>query len=799
MRAAPLSESGESLAAAYIVASVHSRSSDFSATAYWGRLINRLHHHWVTKAALIMASIVHTVIVLGECRSHVVLNNGDREDSWIVNVGSGAAAQQCKRALNVRGHGAAKRALFTWDMSPSYGIMIELLCIAVYIIDISLAYGSHIGGCRRTMQSLDAARDRSARFAEQDEEEQGEQAEPTGRCSAVSERARLSGGCGFTHIRLSLVLLLTLDLLVHLASGFHSVRFARALRPLVAAFRLRHVRSLLATLLRAWRLASIFLTLIAIEACVFGFALVVLLCGDDFVSGGNDDDGEGVVATGFASQIYQLFLLATSPPEMLTIMQEQTSFATRALCASMLTLFQLGGKLFLYKLVIAASMRHFREEQTKTVGVQIYNRRVAHERAFAALTLTLPAARADVAAALDASVSQLRRGLIAGAEDGGASPRGGALVVPAAADPVAAGASALGAPDADALGPRGVEGAEDRGVGARAWVNVFRRVRTSEMSFSWLWLSLPLSLNRLAQRLALPAGARRCANIVFGGAERTLDMWRDVAVSAFESVVGADDVDDGGADNTLPAVPSDASTEDRLQALERTEIGASRDQFRRLCVLVDADIWLNVEHRSSHCAAAKGRVARFFDSPLGTIAVSVAIIASLVQVYLDATTGRGSAGFYVWTLVGLALLVLFSLESAAKMWAWGVRRFFADTLNHVELFVVFASACHYAVLTVPVDVLSGGTFGPDGYATQTSGLSNFTGPHGGGGVHSDTAARAEVQTVALRFLQAAFCARILRLLRLLQVRRVERDRLVVLGCRRCAMRCRALPIPLDPT
>ena len=35
---------------------------------------------------------------------------------------------------------------------------------------------------------------------------------------------------------------------------------------------------------------------------------------------------------------------------------------------------------------------------------------------------------------------------------------------------------------------------------------------------------------------------------------------------------------------------------------------------------------------------------------------------------------------------------------------------------------------------------------------------------------SDAAARAEVQTVALRFLQAAFCARILRLLRLLQVR-----------------------------
>ena len=100
------------------------------------------------------------------------------------------------------------------------------------------------------------------------------------------------------------------------------------------------------------------------------------------------------------------------------------------------------------------------------------------------------------------------------------------------------------------------------------------------------------------------------------------------------------------------------------KALDRAEIGASRDQFRRLCLLVDADIWPNVEHDSSSCAAAKGRVARFFESPLGTVAVSVAIVASLVQVYLDATTRRGSAGFYVWTIVGLALLVLFSLESA---------------------------------------------------------------------------------------------------------------------------------------
>jgi hypothetical protein len=565
MRAAPHSESSESLAAAYIVASVHSRSSDFSATGYWGRLINRLHHHWVTKAALIAASVVHTVIVLGECRSHVVLNSGDRDDNWIVNVGSGAAAQQCKRALNVRGRGAAKRALFTWDMRPSYGVVIELICIAVYLIDIALAYGSHVGGCRRAMRSMDAARDRSARFADEDEEEEGEEAE-LGRCAAATQRARLCGGCGFTHIRVSLVLLLLLDLLVHLVSGFRSVRFARALRPLVAAFRLRHVRSLLATLLRAWRLASIFLTLIAIEACVFGFALVVLLCGDDFVSGDDDDAGQGVVATGFAAQIYQLFLLATSPPEMLTIMQEQTSFATRALCASVLTLFQLGGKLFLYKLVIAASMRHFREEQAKTVGVQIYSRRVAHERAFAALTLTLPVTGADVTAALDASASQLRRGLIAGAEDGGASPRGGALVVPTAAEGAAeAGIAPRGAPDADARGQRDVEGPGGRGVGARAWVNVFRRVRTSEMSFSWLWLSLPLALSRVAQRPALPAWARQCARFLLGGAERTLDMWRDVAVSAFESVVGADDANDGGSDNVLPAVPIDASTEDRLK------------------------------------------------------------------------------------------------------------------------------------------------------------------------------------------------------------------------------------------
>ena len=89
---------------------------------------------------------------------------------------------------------------------------------------------------------------------------------------------------------------------------------------------------------------------------------------------------------GFNAQIYQLFLLATSPPEMLSIMEEQNSFATRAICAMVLTLFTVGGKLFLYKLVIAASMRHFREEQTKTVGIQIENRRVALTRAFSVLT-----------------------------------------------------------------------------------------------------------------------------------------------------------------------------------------------------------------------------------------------------------------------------------------------------------------------------------------------------------------------------------------------------------------------------
>ena len=296
-RAAALcSARNEALAASYVIASVHSRNSDFSIATEWGRRVNVVHHHWATKGALVLASAVHTIIVLGECRSHLTIGSGEQANNGLVDVGSAAAQQQCSRALNLESS-TGERALFTWNMKPSAATLIELLCLVVYVLDIALAYGSHVGACR------------AARRAERAREERRRQHRVDGgqrkdaACVAWLRRMRPQAqatGLGFVHVRLALVLLLGADLFTHIASSYTSVRFARSLRPFVAAFRLRHVRSLLATLLRAWRLASIFLTLIVIEACVFGFVLVVLLSGNDF----DGDDPESAAAMGVSHIIY---------------------------------------------------------------------------------------------------------------------------------------------------------------------------------------------------------------------------------------------------------------------------------------------------------------------------------------------------------------------------------------------------------------------------------------------------------------------------------------------------------------
>ena len=140
-----------------------------------------------------------------------------------------------------------------------------------------------------------------------------------------------------------------------------------------------------------------------------------------------------------------------------------------------------------------------------------------------------------------------------------------------------------------------------------------------------------------------------------------------VAISAFEQIVGRDDNDEGDGPGALPAVPVEASTEDRITALEATEVGATRAQFRELCMMVDAHIWYNTEYETSKCKKTKGVVARFFASPWGILAVNIAIVASLLQVYLDATTERGSAGFYICTIIGVFLLAVFVAEAILKV------------------------------------------------------------------------------------------------------------------------------------
>lgn len=167
-------------------------------------------------------------------------------------------------------------------------------------------------------------------------------------------------------LRLFASLLIFADVCARFATGFHSMRFSRIVRPLMFICRMRNVRKMFSGCVKTFRRLIVVLSLIAFHIWFQGLIGFFLFGGQFFDSLGNS--------------LYQLLVIATSTPHNLEVMLPY--FRKSNASALFFVAFLVIDNLVLLRLVVAVSYKHYKQHTSIKTMKRLAKRRIALHQAF---------------------------------------------------------------------------------------------------------------------------------------------------------------------------------------------------------------------------------------------------------------------------------------------------------------------------------------------------------------------------------------------------------------------------------